>query len=69
MDAELAVSRFVVTGHAETRPRATNETPEGRASNRRVDISIVRGIELDIDRNISIEGALTGARSTRDEQP
>lgn len=57
--AQLDESRFVVTGHADTRPRASNETPEGRASNRRVDISIVRGTELDIDRDISIEGALT----------
>lgn len=35
--------RFTVTGHADTKPRANNETDENRAKNRRVDISIIRG--------------------------
>ena len=47
--------RFTVTGHADTRPRADNETPEGRASNRRVDISIIRGNELDSNTDLSLE--------------
>ena len=45
--AELQDSRFVVTGHAETQPRAANDSEENRARNRRVEISIVRGHELD----------------------
>jgi chemotaxis protein MotB len=47
--------RFIITGHADTQPVAENATPEGRASNRRVDISIVRGNELDILRTVSID--------------
>lgn len=34
--------RFVVIGHADTRPLAPNDTPANRAKNRRVDISISR---------------------------
>jgi len=34
--------RFVVIGHADTRPLAPNDTAENRANNRRVDISISR---------------------------
>jgi chemotaxis protein MotB len=55
-DADLDSERFIVTGHADTQPRADNATAEGRARNRRVDISIVRGNELDILRTMSIEG-------------
>lgn len=40
-------ARVVLSGHADTRPRADNLTPENRAKNRRVDISIIRGNELD----------------------
>jgi chemotaxis protein MotB len=44
----------MVTGHADTRPRADNDTAENRAKNRRVDISIVRGAEIDKIRQMSI---------------
>lgn len=47
-------ARVTVTGHADTEPRAANDTPENRARNRRVDISIVRGSELDRIRQMSI---------------
>jgi chemotaxis protein MotB len=57
--AELDDGRFVVTGHAETRPRAFNDTAENRAKNRRVDISIVRGNELDTIRQMSINQSMT----------
>ena len=53
--AELPDERFVITGHADTRPRADNLTVGNRAKNRRVDISIVRGNELDRRQQISIE--------------
>ncbi|MBT8099912.1 MAG: OmpA family protein, partial [Gammaproteobacteria bacterium] len=43
----ISPSRVVLSGHADTRPRADNLTAENRAKNRRVDISIVRGNELD----------------------
>jgi chemotaxis protein MotB len=62
--AALDSSRFVVTGHAETRPTASNETPEDRARNRRVDISIVRGNELDTIRQVSIDQSLTSTAAS-----
>jgi chemotaxis protein MotB len=34
-------SRFSVAGYADTTPVASNETPEGRAQNRRVDLVIL----------------------------
>lgn len=40
---ELERDRFVITGYADTRPIAENDTPEGRAKNRRVEIIIVQG--------------------------
>lgn len=52
--SDIDVERVQVTGHAATQPRATNDTAEGRAKNRRVDISIVRGAELDQIRQLSI---------------
>ena len=52
--ASIDAERVIVTGHADTRPRASNDTPEDRAKNRRVDISIVRGKEIDELRRMSI---------------
>ena len=59
-------NRVIVTGHADTRPRADNDTPENRAKNRRVDVSIVRGKEIDEQRQTSIGEAL--ARADADPQ-
>lgn len=53
--AELPDERFVITGHADTRPRADNLTVDNRAKNRRVDISIVRGNELDRMQEMSVD--------------
>lgn len=36
-------NRFVITGYADTKPIADNDTPEGRSTNRRVEIVIVKG--------------------------
>ncbi|MDH3441918.1 MAG: OmpA family protein [Gammaproteobacteria bacterium] len=47
INADINPARFIVSGHADTRPRAENDSAENRAKNRRVDISIVRGNELD----------------------
>lgn len=55
--ATLPDERFVITGHADTRPRDDNSTAENRAKNRRVDISIVRGNELDTRQSMSINDA------------
>ena len=62
--ATIDTSRVAVTGHADTRPRAENDTAENRSKNRRVDISIVRGNELDILEQISIvDGSVTRSRT------
>ena len=55
--AALSQERFVVVGHADTRPQTGNDTAEGRAKNRRVDISITRGIIQDTVEAISIGSA------------
>ncbi len=59
--ASIDAERVIVTGHADTRSRASNETPEDRAKNRRVDISIVRGKEIDQLRSMSILEAVADA--------
>ena len=65
--------RVQVTGHADTQPRAPNDTSEGRAKNRRVDISIVRGGELDQIRQMSIrrnevpQGAVEQSGATQEQ--
>jgi chemotaxis protein MotB len=61
--------RFMVTGHADTQPRGDNSTPEGRAANRRVDISVVRGNELDILRTVSVDNGAAAATSDEETQP
>lgn len=60
--------RFIVSGHADTRPRAGNDTAEGRAKNRRVDISIVRGTEIDRIEEYSIDD-VNMAVAEPEEQP
>jgi chemotaxis protein MotB len=43
LDAGLAPERLMVSGHADTQPRAPNDTPANRALNRRVDITFLNG--------------------------
>lgn len=68
--AKLPDNRFVVTGHADTRGRVPNDTEDNRARNRRVEISIVRGSELDYVRGMRIDpewSAAVGGEEPRDE--
>lgn len=58
--SDLDPERLVVSGHADTRPRAPNDTAGNRAKNRRVDISIARGAELDTRKTISVDDARAG---------
>ena len=55
---EIPATRLAASGHADTRPRATNTTEEGRAENRRVelvvlvedgDIDIIERLGVDVD--------------------
>ncbi len=55
--SKLSPENVIVTGHADTRPRAPNDSVENRAKNRRVDIAIVRGKEIDEYRTMSITEA------------
>jgi len=47
-DGLLEDERFVISGYADTVPFATNETVEGRASNRRVEINIRQPVSQEI---------------------
>ena len=72
--AAIDAERIIVTGHADTQPRASNDTPENRAKNRRVDVSIVRGGDIDEFRSMSILEAaarspMPDATVTETEEP
>lgn len=67
--SELGPENLMVTGHADTRPRALNDSAENRAKNRRVDISIVRGKEIDEYRRLSIAAATSDYDSIEEVQP
>jgi len=64
----IDTDRISVTGHADTRPRAPNDTAANRAKNRRVDISIVRGNELDRMEQISIASGRANTRENGDRK-
>lgn len=56
LDVEgIPAVRMSATGYADTRPRATNETAEGRAENRRVEVVIV--IHPNFEELISADGS------------
>ena len=41
LDAGLSPGRVMISGHADTQPRAPNDTPANRALNRRIDITLI----------------------------
>ncbi|MDH3616138.1 MAG: flagellar motor protein MotB [Gammaproteobacteria bacterium] len=67
--SKLSPENVIVTGHADTRPRAPNDSVENRAKNRRVDIAIVRGKEIDEYRTMSIAAAPAEAEATEEREP
>jgi chemotaxis protein MotB len=67
--SKLSPANIIVTGHADTRPRASNDSVENRAKNRRVDIAIVRGKEIDEYRTMSIAAASAEAEATEEREP
>jgi len=64
--SHISPENVIVTGHADTRPRAANDTAENRAKNRRVDISIVRGKDIDEYRSKSIAAASAELKGNED---
>ncbi len=42
-NGQLAIDRFVVEGHGEAHPLLPNDSPENRATNRRVELTIIQG--------------------------
>jgi chemotaxis protein MotB len=64
--SEVTPDNIIVTGHADTRPRAPNDSDENRAKNRRVDIAIVRGKEIDEYRTLSLTAASAETESTEE---
>ena len=67
--SKLNPEHLSVTGHADTRPRAENDSSENRAKNRRVDISIVRGKEIDEYRTLSLNEASLALGAIEGNQP
>ncbi len=67
--SEINPEKIIVTGHADTRPTAPNDTAENRAKNRRVEISILRGNEIDRFRSMSIASASSEPITTEELQP
>lgn len=53
-DGRLEQSRFSVSGYAATRPLVSNETPAGRARNRRVEIVIKQGLGDDVKQELEV---------------
>ena len=43
VDGSVDQNRLVIEGHADTVPLTDNDTPEGRALNRRVEIILIQG--------------------------
>ncbi|MEO9256040.1 MAG: OmpA family protein [Tepidiformaceae bacterium] len=54
----LDQSKLVLAGYADTRPIADNNTPEGRAANRRADIVIIYPTQADLQRSLGGTGTV-----------
>ena len=67
--SDVEPGNIIVTGHADTRPRASNDTADDRAKNRRVDISIIRGKEIDEIRRTSISQSMAQTATNEDNSP
>ena len=64
VDELVDETRFVINGHADTRPLTDNDTRENRAKNRRVDIALIKGEAEQVAVPISLEEL---SKETEDE--
>ena len=46
---DILEERVLVEGHADTKPQVENDTPEGRAKNRRVELIVIKGEVSDLE--------------------
>ena len=53
-DDKLTPDRFTVSGHADTRPLVSNETPAGKARNRRVEVVINQGLDDEVRQELEV---------------
>lgn len=71
----LSLDRFMIEGHGQARPLVPNDTPENRALNRRVELTIIQGeaakpkpyAVLKLDENLSATKAASIARGAAGE--
>jgi chemotaxis protein MotB len=56
--SNIGPDRLAIEGHAETKPVVPNDTPENRAKNRRVEIILIQGTDLEA------EGKISGKQTT-----
>jgi len=62
---QLSRMRFSVVGRADTVPIDSNETPEGRARNRRVDVVILNTLKIQHLEAVKTAAAATASRPTK----
>jgi chemotaxis protein MotB len=60
--SELGAGRLAIEGHAETQPLVSNDTAENRAKNRRVEIILIQGDDLETDRKLSVIPPVSGGQ-------
>ncbi len=53
-EGRLNEGRFAVSGHADTRPLVANDTPAGKARNRRVEVLIDQGLGEEVRKDLEV---------------
>ena len=65
----LAGTRLSAVGHADTRPRATNDTAEGRAQNRRIEIVVLVEDDSAVVTEVPLVDDIAGSEAGVGENP
>jgi len=66
--SKVGPDRLAIEGHADTKPVVPNDTPENRAKNRRVEIILIQGKDLEAEGDISGEKATPVAPLSEDKK-